>query len=141
MTICEEDFTSAKPFRQQFLFHRFRLEKALPRSVHENAMLALLCETHLRALSLLISSLSSVSGNLGDRIHTEEDLSQLLHVDPTWQYKDGINVPYQKKLVTLFHPRAVSPHRFSSISLHRKRNTSLLRVLKKKREDWRLMRT
>jgi hypothetical protein len=100
MTICEEDFTNAKPFRQQFLFHCFRLEKALPRSVHENNMLALLCECSLSVSLPRPSLLLPVGGNLGNLIHTEEDLSQLLHVNPAWQYKDGINVPYQKKLVS-----------------------------------------
>lgn len=53
MTICEEDFTEAKPFRQQFLFHRLRLEKALPPTLRENSLLSLLCESlgHLNFLS------------------------------------------------------------------------------------------
>jgi hypothetical protein len=52
LTICEEDATNAKPFRQQFLFHRFRLEKVLPPSIQESSMLSL-----LRKLLLLSSHL------------------------------------------------------------------------------------
>jgi hypothetical protein len=53
LTICEEDASGAKPFRQQFLFHRFRLEKTLPQSIQDSSMLALLRQTFLPLLTLL----------------------------------------------------------------------------------------
>jgi hypothetical protein len=51
MTICEEDFSGAKPFRRQFLFHRVRLEKIAPTLMKEHAMLSLLSKLFLLVFS------------------------------------------------------------------------------------------
>mmetsp|Transcript_10925 Transcript_10925/g.16658 ORF Transcript_10925/g.16658 Transcript_10925/m.16658 type:complete len:154 (+) Transcript_10925:2375-2836(+) len=79
MVICEEDYTGAKPFRRQFLFHRNRLEKRLAAAMSDNQVLSLL-----------------EFGNLTGIIKQDEDLSQLLYANPAWQYKEGINIPPKK---------------------------------------------
>jgi hypothetical protein len=46
MTICEEDFCGAKPFRRQFLFHRLRLEKPVSAAIAGDPLLSMLRESH-----------------------------------------------------------------------------------------------
>ena len=44
MTICEEEFSGAKPFRRQFLFHRLRLEKPIATAISDDPVLSMLRE-------------------------------------------------------------------------------------------------
>lgn len=80
MLMCEEEYTGAKPFRRQFLFHRLRMQRKFvpPIKVAGPAMDAI------------------EHGNLIEVIKTEDDLGCLLHANEIIQYRDGINVPYKK---------------------------------------------
>lgn len=86
LLICEEDFTGAKPFRRQFLFHRCRIQRK-----------------YIPPITIAGPAMDVIEhGNLVEVIKTEDDLGSLLHTNEFIQYRDGINVPHKKNANKVF---------------------------------------
>lgn len=82
MLICEEDFTGAKPFRRQFLFHRMRAQrKFLPPVTVPGPAMAVL-----------------EHGNLVNVIKDKQDFDSFLYANSIKQYRENINVPFKKNI-------------------------------------------
>lgn len=99
MAICEEDYSGAKPFRRQFLFHRLRLEKPVAAAITTDPLLSMLREYRMKSVWSFHIVYVTEYGNLTDIIKSEEDLPQLLHVNIAKRYEDPINVPFRKRKV------------------------------------------
>jgi hypothetical protein len=143
--ICEEDFSGAKPFRRQFLFHRLRLQrKFVPPVIVPGPAMAVLGKIYIKiyvfvlilkvCVCYYICTIANIyivlyycylfiplfyiifpeHGNLVNVIKDKKDFDSFLYANEIKQYRENINVPYKKNIVSIID---YSSNEFSKLSI------------------------